>query len=410
MIQISRSLSADFSYSSSLEPRLKECWQKVLTRKEVGFPNLAGNENEWKAIAERAKAVSGVRRVLAIGIGGSSLGTQVVEECFRDRSSTVVTFLESPSPHVWRSVQSALKDWKETHVVIVSKSGNTLETLSWVERLAEYGLTSRQTTVIASPGEGALQQWAKKENIPCLWIPANVGGRFSVLTAAGMFPAALMGLDLNGFREGAKWALDQVELSSQLAAESLAAWKHGLWLTQMWTYSESLKFFGEWWQQLWSESLGKRLDRKGGAAPRVSTPMACRGPRDQHSLVQQLIEGTSDKSVFVNRILAADSAEDSSFRPQLFPQLPIYNKDISLGQVMGVEAQAFQKSLADAKIPFTTITVPKLNEKSLGALFMLWQMTIAQLGEYLEIDAFNQPGVELGKRHAHQLLTSDAQR
>lgn len=404
MIQIGH----DRKPESQLAGRLEECWQRVLGRKEVGFTRIPEQDGEWDALSDRLDACRDARRVIVVGIGGSSLGTQVIYECFRTASAAEVVFLEAPSPHQWNVLRALGPDWFENHLVVISKSGNTLETLSWVERLAaqEPGwFNAQHCTVIASPGEGALQKWAKAAEIPTLWIPSNVGGRFSVLTAVGMFPAGLMGLSPHEFRAGAEWALHNPSVATRLSAEILDSWKAEAWVTQMWTYSESLKFFGEWWQQLWGESLGKKATRDGNPAPRVSTPMACRGPRDQHSLVQQLIEGTRDKYVFVNRVSTVEEA-DEVFKPSIFKETPIYGKEVSLGRIMGAEAEAFERSLDDAKIPYSTLTMEGLSERTLGAMFMVWQMSIAQLGEYLGINAFDQPGVELGKRHAYDILQS----
>lgn len=402
MIELVQAQKPDAKLRQSLE----EAWQKVLSRPEVGFPQIPDLDDDWAALESRLDACRNAQRVLVVGIGGSSLGTQVIYECFRSSSAAELVFLEAPSPHQWNILRSLGPDWLDNHLVIVSKSGNTLETLAWVERLASQEpswLNPAQTTVIASPGEGPLQKWAKQNDISTLWIPSNVGGRFSVLTSVSMFPAGLMGLSLHEFREGARWALERPELTTQLSADILAAWGREEWVTQMWTYSESLKYFGDWWQQLWGESLGKKKTRDGRPAPRVSTPMPCRGPRDQHSLVQQLIEGTQDKFVFVNRVSAVEDA-DESFEPRLFPDMPFFGKEMSLGRIMGAEAEAFEKSLTEAKVNFSTMNIDGLNERTLGALFMLWQMTIAQLGEHLGIDPFDQPGVELGKRHASQIL------
>lgn len=404
MIEIENSREADLV----LKQRLDECWQAVLKRAEVGFAQIPSLNDDWLALEKRLDECRNASRVIVIGIGGSSLGTQVIHECFRSSGAAEIVFLESPSPHMWTVLRELGPDWLDNHLVIVSKSGNTLETLAWVERLAgrePSWINPKQCTVIASPGSGPLQKWAAEQNIPCLTIPTNVGGRFSVLTAVSMFPAGLMGLSLHEFRDGATWALERPYLATAISCEVIESWKRGEWITQMWTYSEGLRVFGDWWQQLWSESLGKRLDRNGAEAKRTSTPMACRGPRDQHSQVQQLIEGAKDKFVFVTRVTAVEDA-DGVFTPHLFSDMPFFGKEISLGKIMGVEADAFELSLEEAKIPFVTMTVRGLNERSLGALFMLWQMTIAQLGEYLGIDAFNQPGVELGKRHAGRLLKS----
>src|SRR6185312_1624013 len=109
------------------------------------------------------------------------------------------------------------------------------------------------------------------------------------------------------FRSGAAWAIENTSLATQLSAAILQSWDRGEWITQLWSYSESFRIFGEWWQQLWGESLGKKLNRSGKAAPRASTPMACAGPRDQHSLVQQLMEGARDKYVLISRVGAVEA-------------------------------------------------------------------------------------------------------
>ena len=384
---------------------LTTSWKQVLGRSEIGFTRIPELGQDWAAIERRAEQVKSARKIVIIGIGGSSLGTQVfVQGLAPVIKNREVYFLESPDPARWQSLNSLTPG--DHHVVIVSKSGNTLETIAWIEKLQATDprwLADGACTMIASPVEGMLQAWAKQKDIPLLWIPKNVGGRFSVLTAAGMFPAALLGLDLKAFREGAAWALGHVDLASTLSARVLESWAAGEWITQMWTYSEGLCKFGEWWQQLWGESLAKRLNRQGQPAVRASTPMACAGPRDQHSLVQQLIEGARDKFVLINRVGTVEG-DSQTFQPKLVNGTVLTGKTISLGQIVGIEAEAFARSLGDVEIPFATVQIDSINEKSLGALFMLWQMVIAQLGEHMDIDAFNQPGVELGKVYAGELL------
>lgn len=387
--------------------QLNECWQKVLGRAEIGFPHLTENETEWQAIVQRVKQARPVERILVIGIGGSSLGVQVIAQSLEAHNKSKFYFLESPDPLAFKKLGDLNgAEWRERHIIVVSKSGNTLETLAWVERLNALEanwLKNSELTVIASPGEGPLQTWAKARGAECLWIPTNVGGRFSVLTAVGMLPAALMGRSPEKFREGAAWALKNSELASRISAEVLQSWERQEWITQMWSYSEGLRFFGEWWQQLWGESLGKKLTREGKPAPRASTPMACAGPRDQHSLVQQLMEGARDKYVLVTRVKAEENSTDS-FTPELFPTMPFAGHPVTFGRIVSAEAQAFEKSLSESKISYAVVQLENLSEQTIGAYFMLWQMCIAQLGEYMQIDAFNQPGVESGKKHAHRIL------
>lgn len=401
MIEIRHTKPMDESRKNALE----KAWAAVADNSAIGFTRIAELEPEWKAAEDLSRSARPAKKTLVIGIGGSSLGAQVIHQALRPQ--TGVHFLASPDPDVWAGLKGfSGPDWRDKNIVIISKSGNTLETLAWVEQIAANEpawLKTSQVTVVTSPGQGALHKWAAKNSLPTLWIPENVGGRFSVLTAAGMFPAALMGLNLKEFRAGAAWALKRVDLASQLSHELLSAFERGEWIAQMWTYSEYLGLFGDWWVQLVSESLGKRITRDGSSAPRVSTPMACRGPRDQHSLVQQLMEGAKDKYVFVTRARAIE-ASAPSLRPSLFPEMPFHNRNVSLGKVLGAEAQAFEKSLHENGVNFAAVSLDSVSERTLGALFMLWQMSVAQTAEVLGIDAFSQPGVELGKKHAAQLI------
>jgi glucose-6-phosphate isomerase len=389
----------------SLIAKLSDLWPRIAQSRQAGFIRAINEDKLWEAVDQRLEALRGIDKVLVVGIGGSSLGTQVIAECFNTSSDCNLFFLEGAERYKWDLLRNS-GDWRDRHIVIVSKSGGTLETLVWIERLFEADkswLRPDKVTVICSPGNGALQTWAKQEALPILEIPEDVGGRFSVLTPVGMFPAGLMGLGCYDFREGARWALANVDLAANLAAVVLNGWKKDLWVTELWTYTEALKTFGQWWQQLWAESLAKKSGRDGKPAPRVSTPVSCIGPRDQHSVLQQLMEGYPDKQVLLTRVKGVETAGEV-FTGQLFPGTSFHKKSVSLGGILGAEAQAFEQALVEAKIPHSVLELQTLNEQTLGALFMMWQMTISLLGEHLNIDTFNQPGVELGKRHAEKIL------
>ncbi len=380
-------------------------WQKFLQKPPAKFLEILQDDDLWQQVLKRAAQIES-RRIVILGVGGSSLGTQMLQTALAPSVQRELLYLEVPDPRAWEQIRHKL-DGTE-HLVLISKSGETLETLAWIERLhSEFPqlFFPSSCTVVASPGQGMLQEWAKTHSIPTLWIPSAVGGRFSVLTAVGLLPAALLGLDLSALRQGARWAGDRPELAAQLAHAAVLSWQRGETITQAWAFAAGLKPFGEWWQQLWSESLGKPLDPARVPVKSASSPMACTGPRDQHSLVQQLLEGIRDKFVYVLRVreLEQDSAR---FTGRLFSRLPFYGQSISLGQILGAQASAFEKSLAEVKIPYQTLFIDKLDEAHMGALIVLWEMQVALLGEYLHINAFDQPGVELGKRYAKELLSS----
>ena len=402
MIEIRQSGSAD----SALESALVELWPQVLRGAGAGFARLIEADPVWEEVDRRLEQCRGVDKVLVVGIGGSSLGTQVIYECFHASRSASLFFLEGVDRYRWDRLRDLGGDWRDRHVVLVSKSGRTLETLAWIEKLASVDkswINKDQCTVVASPTDGFLQSWAGRHELPCLWLPEDVGGRFSVLSPVGMYPAGLMGLGCAEFRQGARWALAHPEAAARLASAAILAWSRGEWVTQLWCYAEALHLFGSWWMQLWSESLAKATGRKGQKAPRVSTPQSCLGSRDQHSLLQQLVEGHRDKQVVLTRVREVEAAGES-FTAREFPEMPFYQRAVSLGGILGAEAQAFAQVLESKGLPLTTVELNSVNERSLGALFMLWQMTTAILGEHLDIDAFNQPGVELGKQLTEKIL------
>lgn len=387
--------------SSQLKQRLADCWRAALADATSAAWSVPADATMWSSVEQRAKQIQ-TDHLVIVGIGGSNLGTRAIVDGLRSKVRATVTFLEEPDPTVLES----LKFSPNCHFLFVSKSGNTLETLSWIEWLNHKFpafLTAEHCTVIASPYQGPLQTWAAEKNIPVLQIPHKVGGRFSVLTPVGMFPAALMGLDVSEFRKGAQEALERPEFATNISAFVIESWKREAWITQLWTYSAPLATFGAWWQQLWGESLGKKLNRSGAPAPRASTPMTCSGPRDQHSLMQQLCEGAADKAVISVRVRLVEN-DHNKFTPQLFAKMPGYGRPLSLGEVLASEAEAFSRNMEENKIPCLTLSLNDLSERSLGSFFMLWQMVTAQLGEYLDINTFDQPGVERGKILAAQIL------
>jgi glucose-6-phosphate isomerase len=404
MIEIKKPKSLDATNKPINTELWLSHWNQFLKKPEAEFVRINEPKPEqdqlWTAIRERASQIQ-AKRVLIVGIGGSSLGTQMIEQALSKgpggKSSREFIYLEVPDSRQWLELKGTLTG--QEHVLLISKSGETLETLTWMERLyASFPqlLDASHCTVISSPGEGPLQKFAKQNQLVNLTLPKAIGGRFSVLSAVGMLPAALMDIDIDAIRKGAHWASQRPELAAQLAGAALDSWKRNETITQLWTFASCLKAHGEWWQQLWSESLGK----KGVLA---SSPMSCLGPRDQHSQVQQLLEGQRDKFVIIMRVNELESHTDG-FKAQLFSQLPFHGRETSLGEVLKAQAQAFEKSLTEVSVSNMTLHLESLTATHLGALIMLWEMVIAMMGESLKINAFNQPGVELGKIYAKELL------
>lgn len=393
--------------------RARESLAKLKTRQELGFFQLTERAHLWSSSEQRAREVRKNAHTLAVlGMGGSSLGGRALINGLKNFKAThQVEFVDNvDSDRFWKWIKGHGR-LDDVHWVIVSKSGNTIETLTMAEFVDQHLVRSgfkklaSCSTIISETKDNPLTRWAKKEGVAQLEIPVDVGGRYSVLTPVGLLPAAFYGLDLNALREGAAWALDQDELVSRLVAQSLMSFSREEWISLFWAYSDGLRDFGLWTQQLWAESLGKAKTRDGKKAPRASTPMPAVGSSDQHSILQQVMEGARDKFVWFLRVNQSEATEGSVIEKTLFDGQEIMNGK-TMGQLFGAMATATREAMAREGIQSLTLTTDVLDEKSMGALFMLLELVVGALGDALEIDAFDQPGVELGKKLARGLLTS----
>ena len=371
--------------------------QSVYQKREWGFLAAADRTDFADICRKTAEDIKkNFTHVFWVGIGGSSLGPLAMHSFFGE-SNLKIEFCESPDrDDVLRKLKQ-VTHLEKVHFVIVSKSGSTIETLAvadfFSQQLKAKGLKlERQATVITETKENPLSNWARGKSVPLLEIPLNVGGRFSVLTPVGLLLMELMGKSSAQCLAGAQEVLKNPSAVRVMTSEILQSWKQEKWITQCWHYGESLYFLGLWLQQLWAESLAK----KNG--PRVSTPMACRGPQDQHSILQQVIDGPQDKWILFFNISAP---KDHQFADPTFLPNPS-----SLSQIIDDERASLEDCFADFKIPFMHYEMSNRDEKSLGAYFMFWMMVVASLGHQLKISTFDQPGVELSKQFLRKRLSS----
>lgn len=408
MIKI-QSNSQLVSPASSLKSA-REALDKVIKNKSLGFHQLPERPQPWEecnTVAQKLRTQ--YSKMVVLGIGGSSLGGKVLQEAFAFQADRSVIFLDTIDPlHIDPWLQKLKLELKSVCWALISKSGNTIETLTQADYIHQFYQSQnlnwiQQCVVVTEPKSSPLGDFAKAHNIPRLEVPMDVGGRFSVLTPVGMLPAAFMALNLNKFRQGAQLALQSSECIAELVVQSEMSFARQEWITVFWSYSQCLKEFGAWIQQLWAESLAKKVDLTGKPAPRVSSPLPCVGPADQHSILQQIAEGTKDKFVI---FLRHDQSENQGLeiKETLFAggEIMVGKK---LGTLLAAEAQATQQGLEQHGVSTLTIQIPSITEKELGFLFMFFELVVATLGEKLNINTFDQPGVELGKVIAKRILT-----
>jgi len=336
-------------------------------------------------------------RLLWCGIGGSVLPAQTLVRALGP-SATRSAFvpLQSPEP-------MALHLEASDQVVLASKSGNTLELWTWIGRLRALGGLSQlrhRPLVITQPDGNPLHRYAQAEGFPVVPFPATTGGRFSAFTAIGTLPLAWLGGDAEAYLGGAREAVRQAEAGTGPWGERV--WEavevlHRSFLTDVRTwahlpYVQRLDRLGAWWVQLVAESLGKTAP---DGTRRALDPIRGQGPMDQHAQLQRWLGGPLQVGVF----MITAGGEGPAEQLDLPPACPYPGLDRWSGpQVLRAQAEGTLEALRAAGVPTRHWHLDRLDEATLGAYLMSWQLIVGLLGMALEIDPFDQPEVESGKR------------
>ncbi len=404
MLRIQSCLPESHHFSTQCASAL----DRVLQNKSLGFHQTPMRRELWDS-ADRLgqKLRSKFSEMVIVGVGGSSIGVRVLSEVFL--SEKKLHFLDNTDVIAYERLLQNLTDWSKVCWVFISKSGSTVETLVGADLILQE-LFKRQlsicehTVVISEPVENPLTRWAHQHQVTALELPLDVGGRFSILTPVGMLPASFLGVSLEDLRLGAIEALHSRADVVQLCDQFLQSFQRQEWISFFWFYSSEMRWFGDWLKQLWAESLAKKVDRSGAPAVRVSTPYTAIGACDQHSLLQQVMEGARDKFVVFVRVQSCENSlvnhqiSNSAFNPSPIPS------GKSLGDLFAAQGIATRKALEFEKVSTLELRWQDLSAKSMGFQLMYWELLVASLGEVLNINAFDQPGVELGKKIARESL------
>jgi len=306
----------------------------------------------------------------------------------------------------------SLKNCKNTLTLVISKSGNTIDTLSQTLIMIKHFLghmgkeaLSRHFFFLTQPEDSLLRRLASEYGITVMDHIPELGGRFSVLSNVGLLPAAISGLNIHDIREGAQKVMnytlnnsDIMNIPSVVGASFIvgADANQNKSINVMMPYVNRLQKFTDWYVQLWAESLGKQ--------GRGTTPLAALGPRDQHSQLQMFLDGKKDKSftfITVQKKQSGVRIDTSLFDAPEISHL--HGKD--LADVVDAFYQGTLQSILDTKIPCQTITLEDLNEYSMGALMMHFMLETLFAAAMLGVNAFDQPRVEAGKKYAEQTLS-----
>jgi glucose-6-phosphate isomerase len=370
-----------------------------------------------KALAEKSRTGSTgkpIQDFVLLGTGGSSLGGETILRCLRpSQSAPRFHFMDNNDPQ-WFSWLVDSLDPETTLVYVVSKSGKTPETISQFLVLLEWSKRRLGTdwkkhfVFCTDPKSGDLRALVKQWDLPCLEVPSPVGGRFSVFSPVGLFPAAFAGLNISAFLEGARsvlaWENQPTEQNPCFSlARALALGAKERPITVLMPYSTQLSAFSRWFCQLWAESLGK--DGQG------LTPYPAVGTTDQHSQMQLYMEGPRDKVVVLVHLNKFSQALKLTM-PEGLDEMPSFMelKNRSMLELFDAEFNATRDALTANKVPNATIEVDQLDEYSLGALFFFWERATAVAGAVIGVNPFDQPGVEAAKILTKKYLAAGAKK
>ncbi len=411
LVEVEGGISGD--ELKELSPRLEGAVSELLVN-PPGFFRLpeTADPGPSKALAEEVRA-SNATDFIHVGIGGSALGPIALQRALNhpyynslpDRGGSGgprIHFAENTDPTTLAAILD-VAELGNTWVNVVTKSGSTAETMTnflvvrkaLIDVLGEDAYAER-VVFTTDPKEGYLNRISSREGMRTLHIPPDVGGRFSVLTPVGLFPAAVAGLDADALLRGAaECAAEVQEMGAAHPAVQGAAYHYlmdtnkGRNVRVMMPYADALDRLAAWFVQLWAESLGK--DGKG------STPHGAVGTTDQHSQVQLYMEGPQDKVI---EIVEVEEHPRDLPIPEVYGDLEGvgYLGGHTMGELLNIECDATRKALTEAGRPNSTIKLGAINEENLGYLFQALEVQTAVAGSLYEVNAFDQPGVEAGKQ------------
>lgn len=413
-----------------LKVQAKNAFEAVQEDRGAGMKGWMDLPYTQDEVAEDIVATAKVIRkkfdyFVVLGIGGSALGPLAVKEALchlrynelpKSRRKGPKFYVEDNiDPERMKALLDVI-DVKKTMFNVITKSGATSETMAQyliIRDLLEKELGDEASAhIIATTDEkkGNLIKLAERENYKTYYIPAGVGGRFSELSPVGLLPAAVLGVDIRMMLAGAAF-MDNLCRTPNLyknpalisAVLQYLAMNHGKNISVMMPYADSLRLMADWYCQLWAESLGKAVDKDNYKSFSGQTPVKSLGVTDQHSQVQLYTEGPFDKVV---NFIAVGNYRAIQPIPHGCEDIPdvAFLGGHTMNELIQAERKATEYALTKAGRINATIVLPEVNAFTIGQLIFFLEMQTAFCGELLNIDTYNQPGVEEGKNATYALL------
>jgi glucose-6-phosphate isomerase len=426
----------DRAQIEAMEPALRKAHAQVEANRGKGMQGWMDLPYDQAEVVQSIEKKAAEIRAqfdafVVLGIGGSALGPAAVHQALNHLRYNELPDGVRPGPRLYiednidpERMASLLDviDVKKTCFNVITKSGGTAETMSQyliVLDLLKKAVGEdyrRHILITTSRSKGFLIKIAEREGYDTFYIPDGVGGRFSELSPVGLIPAAVCGIDIRGLLEGAK-AMDERCKTDDVwknpalldAGLMVLAMEAGKNVSVMLPYADSLKLMSDWYAQLWAESLGKNVTLDGKPCAVGQTPVKALGVTDQHSQLQLYTEGPFDKVITFLKV--------EKFRAEM--PIPHGCDDIdtikflggkSHNQLIEAERAGTEYALYKAQRMSQTISLPEVNANTVGQLLYFFELVTAYAGALLNIDAFNQPGVEESKLAAYAVLGFESEK
>ena len=389
-------------YTNNYKPTLSDesILQAIIQEREsVGYYNLVHQDTtQFKEYANGVQQKS----IVVIGIGGSTLGTYAIYKYLKHSKilKKRLFFLETTDPIDIESKLDGI-DLDDTLFIVISKSGTTVETISIFKYIHSLIKINANNCVVITEFDSKLNSYAKVNGMKTFEIPKDVGGRFSVFSAVGLLPLAIVGIDIDALLKGAKevyssfFSQGKDYKNIMRKARFFVESKNSFNINVVFSYSSRLEGFNKWYVQLWGESLGK-IDIN--ASRQGLTPVGLIGPIDQHSFLQLIVEGKRDKTVTIIKV--NDFANDLKIPAVELEGLEELNylNNREFSSLINMQADATVEAINNLDdIPCDVITIDDVSESAIASLMYEYELLTSVCGQFLSINTYNQPGVESGK-------------
>ncbi len=335
------------------------------------------------------------KNIVIIGMGGSILGTKSIYSFCKKKIKKNVFFFDNLDLDLIIKYKK-IKNLNSSCFIIAGKSGKTIETILNLAAIFSKKLLKNKLIVIAQPTDNALINIANKYHAVIIDHKEYISGRYSVLSETGMFPSALMGLNLVKFKNLKKLIKSKYFIQNliQNVAFTYTLNSMKIYNSVILNYDSGLNDLGYWYQQLVAESLGKK--NKG------INPVMSFGPKDHHSLLQLYLDGPKDK--FFTLLNSNEKENKLKITQNIIPKSMKFLKNKNLKFVINAQCNAVKNIFKTKKIPFRQITFSKKNEEELGEIFTFFVLETILLSRLMNVNPFDQPAVEQVKKETKNIL------